>query len=281
MFIACFSIAAKIYSQVGITANNEISGAQNAYQCPMKCEGEKTYYKPGKCPVCKMNLQLIKKTEQELKNNISPVKITGAMRNVMMKGELAGTINLDTIQDKAHLYGLGPVEYLKGEILIYDGISYVSSVTSKGSVKVDESFKVKAPFFVYENISKWREVELPDSVQSIPQLDAFIEQKSKNWAKPVAFRLLTEVESAKFHIVNLPPGTEVHSPDDAHKGEKTFTLENEKAELFGFFSTEHQGVFTHHDSNVHIHYISPDRKKMGHLDMITMKKGKAKLFIGE
>jgi len=29
------------------------------YQCPMKCEGEKTYTKAGSCPVCKMDLQLI------------------------------------------------------------------------------------------------------------------------------------------------------------------------------------------------------------------------------
>lgn len=28
-----------------------------AYQCPMKCEGEKTYPKPGDCPVCKMHLK--------------------------------------------------------------------------------------------------------------------------------------------------------------------------------------------------------------------------------
>lgn len=27
------------------------------YQCPMKCEGEKTYDKPGSCPVCKMDLK--------------------------------------------------------------------------------------------------------------------------------------------------------------------------------------------------------------------------------
>ncbi|MBK7807022.1 MAG: hypothetical protein IPJ51_12045 [Saprospiraceae bacterium] len=27
------------------------------YQCPMKCEGEKTYDNPGSCPVCKMDLK--------------------------------------------------------------------------------------------------------------------------------------------------------------------------------------------------------------------------------
>lgn len=27
------------------------------YQCPMKCEKEKTYDKEGKCPVCEMKLR--------------------------------------------------------------------------------------------------------------------------------------------------------------------------------------------------------------------------------
>ena len=30
------------------------------YQCPMKCEQEKTYDKPGNCPVCGMKLKGIK-----------------------------------------------------------------------------------------------------------------------------------------------------------------------------------------------------------------------------
>ena len=30
------------------------------YACPMDCEKGKTYDEPGKCPVCKMNLEKIK-----------------------------------------------------------------------------------------------------------------------------------------------------------------------------------------------------------------------------
>lgn len=35
------------------------SGQKNytAYQCPMQCEGEKTYQKAGDCPVCGMELE--------------------------------------------------------------------------------------------------------------------------------------------------------------------------------------------------------------------------------
>ncbi len=43
----------------GIMKNVEILGqseAKNKYYCPMKCEGDKTYDKPGNCPVCNMHL---------------------------------------------------------------------------------------------------------------------------------------------------------------------------------------------------------------------------------
>ncbi|MHA8067016.1 heavy metal-binding domain-containing protein [Aquirufa sp. ROCK2-A2] len=35
------------------------SDKKEAYQCPMKCEGEKTYAKKGKCPACTMDLKLV------------------------------------------------------------------------------------------------------------------------------------------------------------------------------------------------------------------------------
>ena len=31
----------------------------SAYQCPMHCEGDKTYDKPGKCPKCGMELKKV------------------------------------------------------------------------------------------------------------------------------------------------------------------------------------------------------------------------------
>ena len=74
------------------------------------------------------------------------VKVVGAMKNVMRKGQLFGTITLDTIANKKHLYGLGPVEFLTGELLIVDGKAYQSTVISEKTMKVEENFNVKAPF---------------------------------------------------------------------------------------------------------------------------------------
>ena len=37
--------------------------AMASYQCPMKCEGDKTYSEEGTCPVCKMKLKELASTE--------------------------------------------------------------------------------------------------------------------------------------------------------------------------------------------------------------------------
>lgn len=207
------------------------------------------------------------------------VKIVGQMRNVMWKGELFGSINLDTIGNKEHLYGLGPVEYLAGEILIIDGKSYKSTALTDTTMKVEETYNIKAPFFGYANIAKWTEQILPDSIQSIRQLELYLDQTTKSLPRPFLFRLTGVVKLASIHVVNLPPGSVVHSPDDAHKGQKTYQLASEQSEIVGFFSTQHQSIFTHHDTYLHMHLITADKQKMGHLDSAVFDKGSMKLYL--
>src|SRR3954463_12673438 len=88
------------------------------------------------------------------KNGREPI-IVGAMRDVMWNGHLAGRIDIDTISGKRHLYGLGPEEYLTGELMVIDGKCYKSEIGGNGSMEVTETFKVKAPFFGYANIAAW------------------------------------------------------------------------------------------------------------------------------
>ena len=80
------------------------------------------------------------------------------------------------------------------------------------------------------------------------------------------------VEKASIHVVNLPKGSKVKSPEDAHKGKVNYNLSKKNCEIIGFFSTDHQTIFTHHDTFLHMHLITADRKKMGHLDDVFFKK---------
>lgn len=45
--------------------NKTDKSASAIYECPMHCEGEKTYDKPGSCPVCKMDLVPVVEKEKK------------------------------------------------------------------------------------------------------------------------------------------------------------------------------------------------------------------------
>lgn len=209
----------------------------------------------------------------------SDITSVSAMKNVMWKGELEGVIDLDTIQPKMGLYGLGPVSFLQGELLIKDGQIYSSRVLSDSTMEVLQPASISAPFFVYGNVTEWKTVDLSTNVTDIPSLEAFIDQETKAYKRPFVFRLEGRVKTADIHIQNLAPGSIVRSPEEAHQGQVNYLLADEKVEIIGFFSTKHQGVFTHHDSYVHLHLITQNEEKMGHLDDIDIIPTEMTLYL--
>lgn len=215
-----------------------------------------------------------KETTTNDKKAPSDVKIVGAMKNVMWSGELGSRIALDTIANKNNLYGIGPESYLTGELLINNGKSYVSRVISDSTMTIEKTFDVSAPFFVYARVTEWKEFNLSPQINTIQDLEKLIYEKTQDYGQPFTFRLKGHVSKAKIHIQNLPKGTKVSSPAEAHQGQTNYELKNEEVEIVGFFSTAHKGVFTHHDSYLHMHLITKDENQMGHLDEFSIKEMK-------
>ncbi len=202
------------------------------------------------------------------------------MRNVMMMGKLEGTLDLDTLPQTPTLFGLGPEEFLRAELLIDEGVIYRSLVAPDSTMRVEQvQGSIKAPFFVYAQVSEWKSVVLPDSVRDLPKLDLYLDELLKKADAPVAFRLRGQVQQASIHVVNLPEGTQVQSPQDAHVGQQNFNLAQAKVNMIGFYSRNHQGVFTHHDSHVHIHLIDDKKERMGHLDNVLFTADKVTLEV--
>ena len=210
---------------------------------------------------------------------IGKVCMTGAMRNVMWKGQLYATIQIDTISHQKNLYGLGPLEYLTGELMVVDGKIYRSVVVNNKTMKTEEVATAKAPFFVYSNQAAWETVSLPSSVKDLKELEKFIDDKAMNVDEPFVFKIEGKVEYADIHLVNLAKGSIVKSPDDAHKGQVNCQVQQTDVQIIGFFSRKHQAVFTHHDTFMHLHLITNDRKMMGHLDDFKMEPSQLKLLM--
>lgn len=201
----------------------------------------------------------------------SSVVAIGAMKNVMWKGQLDGIFSPDSLSDSG-FYGVGPLAGLRGEIMVYDGTTYVSQIQGDGSPLLDTTTKAKAPFFVYARERNWDTLSLPNEVQDLASLEKYLDESSPASSDPFVFRLEGQVDSANIHIQNLPPGSTVSSPKEAHSGQTPFQLGSSNAKIVGFFSREHQGIFTHHDTFLHMHLLCMDRKMMGHLDAVHFSK---------
>lgn len=209
------------------------------------------------------------------------LSVSGSMRATMRDGQLQGTIDLDTLSDREGLYGLGPAEYLRGEVMVYDGEIYRSRVGEEETAMiVERTDKVRPPFFVHTRQRNWAEYNIPPNVRDLDDLVDYVGELRIGNEAPTVFRLTGKVASAQIHVQNLPEGVIPTSPREAHQGQRRYTFKNREVDVLGFFSTHHQGVFTHHDSYGHLHLITHERDMMGHLDELVVGEG-MKLFMPE
>ena len=203
-------------------------------------------------------------------------KTVGVMRNVMMKGDLTSMINLDTLRKQTNLYGLGPGENLTSELVVLNGKSYQSFVQNN-KASLTETYKTKAPFFVYGYVPRWREQSIPPSVTSLTELESYL--NSLNLESPFFFQINGAFDQLSFHIVNVPRGTVIDGPDKVKVGQVNITESKKEFQVLGFYSRQHKGVITHHDTNLHLHALSVERKQMGHLDDAKFSAKAVKLLL--
>jgi hypothetical protein len=70
----CFISSANAQTSKRKKSKVKTTTAAVKYQCPMKCEGDKTYAKASKCPVCNMALSKVQKETAAYK---CPMKCEG------------------------------------------------------------------------------------------------------------------------------------------------------------------------------------------------------------
>jgi acetolactate decarboxylase len=200
--------------------------------------------------------------------NSSSIKVVGQMSDVMWKGELKGNIATDSLEG-AKTYGLGPLAFLKGEIVLFEGQTFVSKVIDSSSHKVSNVPSVKAPFFVYSTDSDLEVIEFKPNNYSLKELEQQIDSIYGHYDQPLLLRIDGVFDALKLHSVDLPQGAKVSSPEQAHLGLTEYNFNSISGSLIGFFSRHHKAVFTHHDSFLHAHFISQDREVLGHIDALN------------
>lgn len=209
--------------------------------------------------------------QREKPTYIVPVESIGTLKQIMQEGDINAKIDLQTLAGKPQLYGIGAAENLKGEIMIWKGEAFLTTVAGSGLATYD-GFRKSASLLVYSEVSAWDSLPLPPEVDELAKLEEFLVQSAQRVGvdtdHPFPFLLKGRPEMVSWHVIDWDETDPVHTHAKHQQSGMRSGWKNTPTEVIGFYSPT-PGVFTHHDSRIHLHATTPDRRLVAHLDQAT------------
>lgn len=214
------------------------------------------------------------------------VEYIGSQKDIVASGKAASVINLRDLAATKNLFALGPVAGLDGEITIFNSQPYISQVRGDG-FEVHKGFDYGAIFLVWSAQAEWRDVAIPETVKSYLELQDFVKAQAQaagiDTGKTFAFLLAGTPAEIKYHINVDRTGGQTITQELFLKSKAPFVMKNEAADILGFYSENHPGVFLPSTSPgikeagrqnaMHIHVIAKAGKDTGHIDDLTLGAG--------
>lgn len=199
------------------------------------------------------------------------VEYFGTLRATIQNGDISANADLADFIDREHLYALGAFENLKGEILILDGKSYSTRAVSNDQVQfIDAYDEEKANLLILASVENWDTIELPDNISTMEELQETIENVAEEYGldmdRPFPFLIEGLFGALNWHVIDWPEGDNVHTHQKHRTSGPNGVLEDQKVRILGFWSDSHHGIFTHHSTNLHMHFVTEDESLAGHLD---------------
>lgn len=214
------------------------------------------------------------------RTNAAPVSVEtyGELRAMMHEGKTGPVVNLGSILTPT-VYGLGALSELRGEVTILGGNVWLAYPEEGDNTRVETTTSTteSAALFVAANVQSWKAVPIPDDIEfsALDQrIEALASAAGVDVEKPFPVLVEGELTGLRWHVIDgrrLTPGPSSHEQHMrmAAKGEAPLV----RATLLGFFSKQHQGVFTHRGQNIHFHFIDPEKRLSGHVDAVGIRKG--------
>jgi acetolactate decarboxylase len=178
------------------------------------------------------------------------------------------------------LYGVGPIEGLTGEVTIANSRPSLARVGVDNLVHVEESYEAGVPFFVWAHVPVWTDVAVPSQVRTYADLEQFVAKAGKDSGLLQAFPFVVKGRGAliDFHLVNAkpdtPPGLAAHL-----KIQIPFELQGPEAMFVGFWSDQHQGIFTPMGTDMHVHFQTADNAASGHVQGLDLGQSGMTLYL--
>jgi acetolactate decarboxylase len=202
------------------------------------------------------------------------VRWAGAQRDVL-GGDISGRVDLAELTALPDLYGLGPLEGVRGEVTIVRGVPSIARI-DHDRVMTSEAWNVRACFLVWTQVSVWHTRVQEDAAVDLEGIEhavvALAREQGIDVSRPFPFFVHGVASAAVLHVLDKRDGLP-HTPERHEQAKVRQRLAGIPVELIGFHSRRHHGVFIPKDSNVHAHARTSDRSVSGHVETIRLAPG--------
>ncbi len=201
------------------------------------------------------------------------VIVHGELKKIMHGGARKGIVKLSDVLENDHVYGLGAMENLDGEIIIMDNEILISRAEPGQPPKIQTEITDtdEALLLVSSQVKSWQKVHLDDPVHSKTMDDTvkkYADKMGIDTEKPFPFIIEGEFETVDWHIISSPePGG---SHDDHLKQSWKRSDHGTKGTILGFYSEHHKAIFTHHTTFTHLHILYKNKHLSGHVDDVKI-----------
>jgi len=202
----------------------------------------------------------------------------------MMQGDLVPKIMLEDLAPIPHLYAVGVLDQLTGELIVVDGAPTRTIIRDRKMV-IGHTLTGGSPFLIYVSAPAWKERPIPQEVKDVPALEEFVgraaAQAHVNTEAPFVFRVRGRIAKAQIHVVDLATRAKAHEandPDAHSKALVRFDVPAGPVEIVGFWAKNGERILTHFGTRSHMHLVTADGSAAGHVDGLALD-GKAILLL--
>ena len=212
------------------------------------------------------------------------IRVFGNFERMSHSDDTQGVVNLWEIPRLPGSYGIGALDDLRGEILLWDGKLLVSQGHSANGAIEPAVPSDEAVFFVEARVEAWDEVAIPNDMTRV-EFELFVLQTAprRGLSTDQAFPFAV---TGRFHRVlwHVVTGATVAQKDQSEQAGRThaqgdatyriFDQADVTGLLLGFYSgVALEGIISHPGERFHVHYADPGFSVSGHVDDYRVNRG--------
>jgi len=191
------------------------------------------------------------------------IEVHGALRELMHGGSTEGRVAVADVVTPTSV-AVGALAGLRGEVTILDGVVHTSRVEAGSVVAGRGPGDQRAALLVSATVPAWRVVPITDPIAA-DDLERRVGEllRDASAADPTPFVIEGSFPILDWHVVDGPH--QHGAPSGVIRATPGAAL------LVGFYSTKHEGTFTHMGQTTHVHVIAGG--ETGHVDRVAIDAG--------